>query len=292
MNIKRILPGIIIIVIINSCAVKKYTEEGNDAYQAGDYDAALESLEQVIEKRESNNKKAEAEIYYKAGLSAKELDQTSKARRYLESAENLEFTSPELFASLADIYKTIDNLSKEINVLEDYHEKYPEGDKIDAITVRLFETYVESENWELAVDLWSDLGDEAQDDIDLLTGYLIVNKNLENEARSKELAEKILKLDSDNITALEWLAEKYFWDAEDLYIEEMEAYEENRNWSQYRKLKKALDKAYADFEKSRDYFLKLYELDPKPEYAKFLGRAYTRLQEEDKAEYYYQKAEE
>jgi hypothetical protein len=47
---------------------------------------------------------------------------------------------------------------------------------------------------------------------------------------------------------------------------------------------------YPTFQKSLDYFLTLYETDPKPEYAKYIGNIYKRLQKEDKAEYYHEKA--
>ena len=61
---------------------------------------------------------------------------------------------------------------------------------------------------------------------------------------------------------------------------------------EYKRLLKALDKVYPTFRKSRDYFLKLYRIDPKPKYAKYLGNIYTRLGNEQKAKYYYNKANE
>ena len=291
MKLNRIIQILIIIALLQSCATKKLADAGISAYQAGNYDAALESLEQVIEKRESSGKKAEAEVYLKAGMAAIELEQTDIAREYLESAEDLEYSSPELYISLSEVYKTIDNLSKEITALENYHEKYPQSEKINYITVRLFETYVESENWELGVDLWPEIEEQAQNNIDLLTGYLIVNKNLENEEVSESLAEKILQQEPNNTEALEWYAKKYFWQAENLYVKEMKAYRNNRTTSQYKKLLKAWDKVWPDFRKARDYFLKLYKLEPKPEYAKFLGNIYTRMDKKEKAAYYYRKAE-
>lgn len=291
MKFKGILQGLLIIIIAQSCATKKLTEQGNAAYESGAYDTTLSALSQVIEKRESQNKKAEPEIYFRAGMAAHKLGKTDTAYQYLEKAENLEFSSPELYASQAKIYKKIDNLSKEISALENYYEKYPEGEDIDTVKIRLFETYVESENWELAVDLWEDLKEKDREDIKMLTGYLIANKNLENDELSDKLARQILEEDSNNIPALEWLAKKYFWEAEDTYIREMKAYEENRTRKQYKKLLSEWDGIWEKFRISRDYFLKLYELDPKPEYAKYLGNVYTRLDEEQKAEYYYKRAE-
>lgn len=290
MKISRILQVLLITSIITSCATTKLTEEGEIAYQEKNYKAALESLEKVIESKESRGKKAKGTVYFKAGKSALELEQTDKARKYLELAEQTEYESPELYASLAKVYKIIDNLSKEINVLEDYHNKYPNGEKINEITIRLFETYVESKNWDLAVDLWPEIEKQAQNDDDLLAGYLIVNKNLGNNSTCDKLALQIFELDDENIIALEWYAKKFYMEADNLYVSEMKAYKNNRTTSQYKRLLNALEKVYPTFRKSRDYFLKLYRIDPKPEYAKYLGDIYTRLGDEQKANYYYNKA--
>lgn len=290
MKFNRLLQGLFIILLIQSCATQKLTEEGKTAYQAGDYNSALNAWNEVIKKYESKGERADAEIYYKAGLAAKKLGQSKKARDYLETAEYLEFSSPKLYATLAKINKRVDNLSKEIEALEGYHKNYPQGDSIKAFTARLFETYVESEQWKKAVDIWPEIENQAQSDVDLLTGYLTVNKKLENDALCDKLAEKILELEPNNTTALEWYAKKYFWKAENLYVKEMKAYKNNRTTSQYDRLLNKLDEVYPNFRKSRDYFLKLYELDPKPEYAKFLGNIYSRLDKKQKAEFYYEKA--
>jgi len=281
-----------ITLIITSCATTELIEQGEKAYEQENYSESLQALEQVIESKEKRGRNAKGTVYFKAGKSALELKQIDKAQNYLESAKQNEYESPELYASLAIVYKIIDNLSKEIIALEDYHDKYPQGEKINEITIRLFETYVESENWDLAVDLWPQIKEQAQSDANLLAGWLIVNKNLENNKICDNLALQIFELDDENIVALEWYGEKFFREAEDLYVSEMKAYKNNRTTSQYKKLLKALDKVYPAFRKSRDYFIKLYRINPKPEYANYLGNIYTRLGEEQKANYYYNKANE
>jgi len=291
MKINRIIQGLLIILIAQSCATKKLTQEGTKAYEKGAYDTALTALGQVIEKHESKDEVAQPEIYYKAGMAAMNLENYKKASEYLERAEYLKYNPSILYVSLAKIYKTIDNLSKEIEALEDYREKHPDGKKINSITVRLFETYVQSENWKKAVDLWPELTKKAQSDIELLAGYLVSNRELENDKKCDKLANQILKREPENIAALEWFAKSKFWEAENTYVREMKAYKNNRTNSQYKKLLKAWDGIWETFRSSRDYFLKLYELDPKPEYAKFLGNIYKRLDKNKKAEYYYRKAE-
>ncbi len=291
MKVNKIVQGLLIILIAQSCATKRLTEEGTIAYEKGNYNKAFSSLEQVIEKKQNRDKQPDKAIYYRAGMAAWKLKKTDKATKYLEKADYLKHPEPRLYTTLATIYKSIDNLSKEIIALEAYHNKFPDGEKIDTINKRLFETYVESENWKKAVDLWPELTKKTQSDIDILTGYLVSNRELENDELCDKLASRILKRDPENITSLEWFAKSKFREAENTYVSEMKAYKNNRTNSQYKKLLKAWDGIWETFRTSRDYFLKLYELDPKPEYAKFLGNIYKRLDKDKKAEYYYRKAE-
>ena len=291
MKTSKIIQGLIIILILQSCVsslnTTKLSEDAETAYQAGNYEAALIAWEQIIESSEGKGKKAKAHVYVGCGKSALALEQNDKARKYLETAREIEFSSPEMYVSLARVYKNIDNLSKEITVLETYREKYPQGGKINNINTRLF---VESENWDLAIGLWPEIETQAQSNAGLLAGYLIVNNNLENTTICDKLARQILKLEANNITALEYYAEKYFWKAENLYVSEMKAYKKNRTTKQYNKLLKALDKVWPTFRKSRDYFLKLYKIEPKKEYAKYLGKIYTRYDDKQKANYYNKRA--
>jgi tetratricopeptide (TPR) repeat protein len=290
MKIFRLIQLILLSIILTSCANTKLIEEADKTFEEQNYAETLKFLEQVIESKENRGKKANGMIYFKAGKSALELEQIDKARRYLESAKQTEYKSPELYASLAKVYKIIDNLSKEIIALENYHNKYPNGENINEITIRLFETYVESENWDLAVDLWPEIKEQAQSEADLLAEWLIINKKLGNNKSCDKLALQIFELDDENMIALEWYAEKFFQEADNLYVTEMKAYKNNRTTSQYKRLLNALDKVYPTFRKSRDYFLKLYRMNPKSEYAKSLGDIYTRLGDEQKANYYYNKA--
>jgi tetratricopeptide (TPR) repeat protein len=294
MKIKTLLSLLILLSLIHSCkttsSVSKISEEAKIAYNAGDYEKALAICEDEISEKESKGKNAIGPVYVEAGKAAIELQQIDKARKYLETARSLSYSSPDMYESLARVYKTIDNLSKEITALENYRKFYPQGEKAIVIAARLFETYVESENWDLANKLWPEIEPQGQNDVKLLSGYLLVNKKLEKNAGCDKLAQQILKLDPSNITALEWYAEKYYWKAENLYLSEMKAYKAKRTNSQYSRLLKALEQVYPDFRKSRDYYLKLYKIDPKKDYANYLGNIFTRLDDKEKAEYYYKKA--
>lgn len=290
MKISTLIQGLILVILLQSCATTQLTNEGELAYQAKNYEDALASWEKIIESKESAGKKAKGPVYMKSGIAALNLKQDDKARKYLESAKEVNYSSPELYASLASIYKTIDNLSKEITALETYREKYPQGNEINSISARLLATYAESENWDLGIELWPKIEKQAQSDVGMLASYLIINKNLNNTTICAKIAQRIVKLEANNITALEYYAEKYFWEAENLYVSEMKAYKNHRTTKQYNKLLKALEKVWPTFRKSRDNFLKLYKIEPKKEYAKYLGKIYTRFDDKKKAAYYKKRA--
>lgn len=67
------------------------------------------------------------------------------------------------------------------------------------------------------------------------------------------------------------MAHKYYWKAENRYQAEMKAYNENKTRKQYAELLKAFKIVTNDFKQSLEYYTKLYNLYPKPEYAKYLG---------------------
>ena len=286
MNLRRISGMILLLGMLASCSTMQLTNQGQSAYEDGDYATALEALEEVITLREKNGKSAEAEVYYRAGMAAHELGQDEKAAQHLSYADYLGYHTPELFITLAGIYQNIDNISKEITALQNYREHYPQGKQADEMTNRLFHAYVETENWQWAADLWPELEAKAQDDIDLLIGYLQVNEALKNSEAANKVARQILKQDANNKSALAWMGKSYFNRAEEMYVSEMKAYKHNRTTKQYNRLLKKLDIVYPNFRKARDYFLKLYKQDPQAEYADYLARIYTRLDQKKKAAYY------
>lgn len=278
-------------MIVHSCTTTKLAEEGETAYQAGNYQTALTQLEQHINEKEKQLKTVDSSIYFKAGKAAWELDKSDKARDYLESADNTGYTSPELYLLLSQIYKNIDNLTLEIEALESYHEKFSAGQAINKVNNRLFETYVESEQWAKAEELWPDLPDQAKSELEMKKDWFKVNKKLGNDEKCDKLANQILDKEPENLAALEWNAIKYFKKADDLYVKVMKDYNENRSRENYNKLLKAWDVIWPDFKISRDYFEKLYQLNPKSRYANYLGHIYKRMDKDRKAEEWFKKAE-
>lgn len=278
-----------LLVLLSACSGGKSLETaraGEDSYMEGDFQAAYDLSEQLIREMESRGKNASGEIYAIAGASAYELEEYAKSLSYLVKAQQQDYTGKELYLYLVRNYRHIDNLSKEITALESYLDKYPEGEHVGTIRGRLFETCLESENFELADELWIEMDSTDREEVENLEVFLKLNRIQENDGLCDTLTGQILTKSPENETALSWLGESLFWKAENTYQHQMKAYKQNRTHKQYAILLEAFKQVNSDFKKSLECYLKLWDIAPKPEYANFLANIYTRLDDQDKADYY------
>ncbi len=292
---KGLLAAVIFSLMVLSCSTsKQFTQLNNEAktaYSSEDYEVALAKYDSLISLKNTKGKKVSGQVYKYAGLAAYYAGNTSKAISYLQNAVRDSVATADAYFALAQSYRQIDNLSKEINNLQAYAKKYPQGEDITSVRKRLFVTLVESENYDKALSLWEKMASESGNSEEMLTEYLILNRDLNNNDVCDEVAEKLLAINKDNKEALDWLARKYFWKAENLYQEEMEAYKQNHTRKQYAHLLKAFKVVNKDFEQALEYFNRLYEMEPTKEYAKFIGNIYLRFDNKQKADYYLKKAE-
>ncbi len=284
----------LVVVLLAACSttqqITEKTVTGENYLAMGQYEEALNYFENNIRETELKEKAVSGDIYRKAGIAAYKLDNKSKAQTYFERAANLNSTSGEMLLMQADCYRNIDNLSKEIITLERFLELYSSNKDVDKVKLRLFETCLESENWDQAEILWSSFGANAKTNKKLMDVYLKVNIALKNDEKANLLAAELLKLDANNVTALERIAENYFWKAENRYQVETKAYDKKKTRSQYAKLLKALDVVTLDFKKSLTYYKKLYTINADKKYARFLGNIYARLDDKEKSTYYKNRA--
>lgn len=266
-------------------------KEATAAYRAGNKEEALAAYERLIDVREKGGEQAEGIAYQRAGLLAFDLDDMRKAIDYLEVARHTTAGNAQTVAALAKAYRVIDNLSREIRMLELYVTQYPGEEEYVSLQRRLFITLVESLNFQQACELWPRLEADTEKDEELLTGYLFTLQALNEETKAVSFAEQILILNEDNVHALELLAKKHFHRAEVRYREEMSAYEQNRTHRQYARLLDALEIINSDLRTALRYFKRLYEQEPVPEYARYLANIYERFQDEERAGYYRRRAQ-
>ncbi len=280
-----------LIILLTGCGISRRAAElhvnAEAAYASGNFENALGYYEEVIELKKSNGHEIDGKIYYRAGVSAWEIQHTGKAIKYLDQGRRRDFANETSYYILALAYRETDNLSLEITNLENYVNSYPDGEKINEMRKRLFETYIESKNLDPAMELWPDLKEMSAADPELLEGYFTLNRELDNEEKLKDIAEQLYRLDNENTKALKYLGENYFWIAENRYQKEMAAYEKNHTRRQYRQLLDALDEINKQFRISRNYLERLWEISPSPRTATYLKNIYIRFGNEEKAEYFH-----
>lgn len=290
MRLIQLLSGITLVAILSSCAVNKQIEAnskmGRVAFQQEDYAVALSQFEEVISYHKVKGKSTPYSIFSMAGISALHVGKNDVARSYLEKIAYTKPADARTIEALAQVYRNIDNLSLEMKTLALFLAKFPNDKNVSGVRSRLFQLYVESENWAKGNATYEVLSEKEKETIPNLEGYLKIQQALDNEDRAEETAEKILSVEKENIIALEYLAYKFYTQAEDLYQREMNAYERKRSNSQYNVLRKSLKLVSEDFKKSRDYYETLFNIDGKAKYAKYLGNIYVRLNNKTKAEFY------
>ena len=233
-----------------------------------------------------------AEFFNIAGLSAHALGSTRQSIDYLEKAIKTGGANAETYSALANNYRRIDNLSREISALESYMENHPEGKEISEIRNRLFIIQVDIDNFDQADLLWRQLYTRDLSDEELLFAGLKLNRHFERTETCDVLARKVLSQNDRSLDALDWLARRHYWMAENRYQAEMKAYEFNRTRAQYARLLEAFKALNEDFKIALDYFQKLYELKPEKEYAHFIGNIYLRFEDKQKASYWHEKSKQ
>jgi tetratricopeptide (TPR) repeat protein len=218
-----------------------------------------------------------ARIAYKTG-------DENLASGWFDQARYKNYASAEMYFTLAGIYRSQKNISKELSALEFYADNYSEN--LSAINNRLFEIYNEIDLNDKALETWNKMDSEAKNDILNLKTYFKINRELENAAVCDSVSLVILQKEPENVEALLWNGEKYYWLGENRYQREMEKYNNNKTNKQYKILLAELDLATADFKKALPYFEKLWKIEPGEKYASYFANIYARFGDDDKVNYY------
>ena len=226
------IASIVLLHLLAGCGSgKQLTQKklGADSYFiAKNYGEALRSYKEIINTYETNNNSSECQVYTNAGESALNLGETKLAISYLKSASNTKYANELTYYYLAKAYKKIDNLSLEILTLNDYIDLYPQGNNIIDIKKRLFFTYVESDNFDKALEIWPEIVPVDHKSPDLLEAYFKINKELGNTDECSTIGNQLLDIDPYNLTALTWFGKMYYRKAEDRYQKEMKAYDKKK----------------------------------------------------------------
>ncbi len=218
-----------------------------------------------------------AQMAYKSGDS-------NQAISWFDQARYKNFASAEMYLTLAEIYKSQQNISKELSALEFYASNFTEN--LNEVNQRLFAIYFELKLTDNALETWEKMDVKSKNEISNLKTFFTINKQKENAGVCDSLALVILDKEPVNIDALEWCGNKYYWLGENRYQREMEKYNKNKTNKQYKILLAELDLATADFKKALPYFEKLWNIEPGEKYASYFMNIYARFGDESKVNYY------
>ncbi|MGD9928944.1 MAG: tetratricopeptide repeat protein [Mangrovibacterium sp.] len=284
--------GVIVVLVgmLVGCSAPKvmvsHRQNAENAELTGDYSSATASWQLFFEQQLAAGSDMAPEVYARAARSAYRANQFDLAENWYSQARLGNFADRELFLNLASIYNQQQNLSKELQTLESYHENYPENPDSAGVATRLFEIYETIGNEGKAAELWPLMKAENRSAEKYLDKYFSIQRKLKNDAVADTVAEELLALNPKHVKALEWLGEKYYRQAEERYQREMKAYEKNRTHLQHHQLLQELKLVNADFQKSLRHFEVLWEMGPNSQYAAYMVNIYTRFENPEKANYY------
>jgi len=288
MKFRTSIWAIVMVLFVAGCGAPKvvtsYKKNAETAATQGNYTQAVEAWKQYIAQHPVEE--IQGAVFAKAAQNAFQAGDNKLATDWYDQARYKDFSSPEMYATLAKIYRSQNNLSKELSALEFYTNHF--SDVPNEIYSRLFEIYDEINMDDKAIAAWNKMNEASKSTVPHLDAYFELNKEKKNTEVCDSVSLVLLEKDPKNVDALEWNAQKYYTKAEQLYEQQMEKYNQNKTRKQYRILLQQLDKVTADFKKALPYFLKLWEIDPGKKYAGYLANIYTRFGNEKKAEYYKQ----
>ncbi len=281
---------LILVNILVSCGAPKqsinYSQLAENAYQSGEYQQSIDQWQQYIENQETNSLEINPKVYADIAKAYFQMEQYEKAEQYFDQARNKDYADDEMYVMMSQRYRMIDNLSKELTTLEYYRDHFSSRKDSIQMRNRLFETYIESENWKPAQTVWKEMDMESQQSEEYLQQYFEMNKALEQKEQCDEISLQLLAINAQNKDAMEWQAKKYFKLAEDRYQTAMAAYNKKKTTKNYKILLKELDLVTADFKKSLEYFESLWEMEEGKKYASYLANIYVRFDDKKKADYY------
>ena len=218
-----------------------------------------------------------AQMTFKAG-------DATQAVSWFDQARYKNFGSVTMYITLAEIYNTQQNISKELTALEFVEANYPE--KKSDVSERLFQIYHEIKEPQKALAAYENMREVQKQDLPNLTELFDVKKELKDTLACDELSLKILEKQPDNRAALEWNAYKLYWKGENRYQHEMNKYNSNKTTKQYKILLEQLELSTADFKKSLVYLEQLCKQEPGIKYASYFANIYARFGDEARAKSY------
>ncbi len=286
MLIRNILVGLILGILAMSCGGPKMIVSNIDnaetAFKGGNYKEAVEAWK--LHFNQVSVEEVTGATFARAAQTAFLSGNEDLALKWFDQARYKNFSSGEMYATLAMIYRSKKNISKELSALEYYTNNFNSTQR--DYNNRLFGIYYEIDLLDKALEIWERMDADSKNEIGFMKTYFSIQLKLKNEELCDSLSLAVLEKEPDNIEALDWNAKKYYWLGENRYKSELEKYEKNKTRSQYKILLKELELATSDLKKSLVYLEKLWEMDQDKVYASYLASIYGRFGDEKKSNHY------
>jgi tetratricopeptide (TPR) repeat protein len=290
MNNKLILTLAIIAIFFGACTAPKqiihYDQLAINSADSGNYSQAITEWNTYINQQKQNALEINPKAYAELGKNYFALEQYTDAEINFDKARDANYADAEMYVMMSQRYKMKDNLSKEITALEYYRDHFSNDKDSSIMRNRLFETSLESENWEQAESIWAQMDESSKKNEKYLLIYFKMNKNLNHKEKCDEIALQLLSINNKNTEALDWMAKKYYKLAEDRYQNAMAVYNKRKTTKNYKILLKELDQVTIDFKKSLEYFEPLWDMEGGKKYAVYLANIYARFDDKTKSQYY------
>jgi len=289
MKLISFLLGLIIVVFLAGCSGPKVTVTGvsqkavaEKATAEGNYAQAVEAWKQYFSVQPISE--IPGNDYAEAAQTAFKINDVNLAIGWFDQARFKNFADAEMYATLGKIYRSQQNISKELSALEFYASNFTEN--LNEVNRRLFEIYFEIKLFDEAIGAWNKMDANVKNEISNLKTYFKINRDKENAEVCDSLSLVILEKEPANIDALEWNGYKFYRLGENRYQREMEKYNKNKTNKQYKILLTELDLATADFKRALPFFEKLWKIEPGEKYASYFANIYARFGDEAKVNYY------
>jgi tetratricopeptide (TPR) repeat protein len=289
MKLISFLLGLIIVVFLAGCSGPKVTVTGvsqkavaEKATTEGNYAQAVEAWKQYFSVQSISE--ISGDDYAEAAQTAFKINDVNLAIGWFDQARFKNFADAEMYATLGKIYRSQQNISKELSALEFYAANFTEN--LNEVNRRMFEIYFEIKLFDEAIGAWNKMDANVKNEISNLKTYFKINRDKENTEVCDSLSLVILEKEPANIDALEWNGNKFYRLGENRYQREMEKYNKNKTNKQYKILLTELDLATADFKRALPFFEKLWKIEPGEKYASYFANIYARFGDEAKVNYY------
>lgn len=280
----------IMLLLLASCGAPKqithYDQLAMQSADSGHYEKAIQEWNEYMSIEKTKGIEANPKAYAEIGKAYFAMKQYEQAEANFDKARDNNYSDAKMYVLMAERYRMIDNLSKEITAIEFYQAHFPIDKDSSVMRNRLFETSLESENWEQAENIWAQMDVSSKSAEKYLLVYFKMNKKLEKTEKCDEIAVQLLNINSENREALDWMAKKYYNRAENRYQKAMATYNKKKTSKTYKTLLKDLDKVTADFKKSLKYFNPLWKMEDGKKYAPYLANVYARFDDKKKSQYY------